>query len=50
MRQNKIIVVGNVWVSKQNGMVYDANGIAPTLTRGCHVGVEPKIKVVYETD
>ena len=50
MRTNKIVVIGNVWVSKQNGMVYEPNGIAPTLTCGCHVGVEPKIRVIYETD
>lgn len=51
MRQtDRIVIVGNVWNSRQNGVVLDARGIAPTISCGAHSGVEPKIKVVYETD
>ena len=39
----KIIIRGYAWKSKQNGAVYDVNGIAPTLTIGMHSGVEPFI-------
>jgi len=42
-------IVGQIWKSKQNGMVYDPNGIAPCLCCGCHAGVEPKI-IEYETE
>lgn len=49
-RIDKIIVVDNVWNSRQNGMVLDVRGIAPTITCGAHSGVEPKIRVVYEVD
>lgn len=41
------LIVGKIYKSQQNGMVYDPNGIAPCLCVGCHSGVEPKI-VVYE--
>lgn len=40
-------IVGQVWKSRQNGMVYDPKGIAPCLCVGNHSGVEPKI-IVYE--
>ena len=36
-------VVGQIWKSKQNGMVYDPDGLAPCLCVGNHSGVEPKI-------
>lgn len=49
-RTDKIIVVGYVWQSNQNGTVLDASGISHCLTVGQHSGVEPKIRVVYETD
>lgn len=49
-RTDKIIVVGYVWNSRQNGMVLDIHGVSPCFTVGQHSGVEPKIKVVYETD
>ena len=48
-RTDKIIVVGYVWNSRQNGMVLDVCGISPCLSVGQHSGVEPKIMVVYET-
>lgn len=41
------MIVGKVWRSRQNGMVYDPRGISPTICVGRHVGVEPKI-IVYE--
>ena len=47
--QSSCIVMGRVWKSNQNGIVYDPNGLAPCLTVGAHSGVEPKI-VVYETN
>jgi hypothetical protein len=40
------LIVGKIWKSQQNGMVYDPNGIAPCICVGCHSGVEPKI-IVY---
>jgi len=49
-RTDKIVVVGYVWNSRQNGMVLDIRGVSPCFTVGQHSGVEPKIKVVYETD
>jgi len=49
-RTDKIIVVGYVWNSRQNGVVLDVSGIAPTISCGAHSGVEPKIRVVYEVD
>ena len=41
------IVVGKIWKSEQNGLVYDPSGLAPCLTVGAHSGVEPKI-IEYE--
>lgn len=49
-RTNKISVIGFVYESRQNGMVLDVCGITPCLGVGQHSGVEPKIKVVYETN
>lgn len=49
-RSDRIVIVGNVWNSRQNGVVLDIRGIVPTISCGAHSGVEPKIKVVYETD
>ena len=48
-RSDKIVVIGMVWYSKQNGMVLDVRGISHCFTVGQHSGVEPKIRVVYET-
>ena len=49
-RTDKIVVVGYVWNSRQNGMVLDIRGVSPCFTVGQHSGVEPKIRVVYEVD
>lgn len=43
------IVIGKIWKSEQNGLVYNPDGLSPCLTVGCHSGVEPKI-IVYEKD
>ena len=44
---SRCIEVGSVWRSRQNGKVYDPQGIAPTICVGHHAGVEPKI-IEYE--
>ena len=49
-RTDKIIVVGYVYSSRQNGTLLDIRGVCPTLSVGCHSGVEPKIRIIYETD
>lgn len=49
-RSDEIVVVGYCYESRQNGVVLDTIGISQTLSCGCHSGVEPKIKMVYETD
>lgn len=36
-------IAGYIWKSRQNGMVYDPEGISPTIVVGHHAGVEPKI-------
>lgn len=46
MEQNKVKVMGKCWESSQNGLVYDPNGLSPTIVCGSHSGVEPKIGVV----
>jgi len=46
---DKVIVVGQVWRSSQNGQVYDPRGVSPTICVGHHAGVEPKI-IVYEDE
>ena len=43
MKTDRIITLGQVYKSQQNGSVYDVAGIAPCLACGCHSGVEPKI-------
>lgn len=48
-RTNRIVIVGSVWNSKQNGIVLDVRGVSPCFTVGKHSGVEPKIRIVYET-
>ena len=49
-RTDKIVIVGSVWNSKQNGVVLDVRGISHCFTVGQHSGVEPKIRVVNETE
>lgn len=46
--KNSIVIVGFAWRSMQNGAVYSTEGLAPTISRGGHSGVEPKIIVFYE--
>lgn len=43
MKGAKVIVVGQIWRSSQNGMVYDTGGVSPCICVGHHAGVEPKI-------
>ena len=46
---NKIVILGYIWKSQQNGAVYDVEGVCPYLACGQHSGVEPKImEVRYE--
>lgn len=45
---DRIIVLGYVYESRQNGVLLDVLGLCPTLSVGCHSGVEPKIRIVYE--
>ena len=47
---DRIVVVGYVYASNQNGAVLDIGGLCNCISVGCHNGVEPKIKVVYEKD
>lgn len=44
----KIEVVGQVWKSLANGMVYAWGGVSPTICVGAHSGVQPKI--IYTID
>ena len=45
----KIITIGYIWKSQQNGAVYDVEGLSPCISCGCHSGVEPKImEIRYE--
>lgn len=47
----KIVAIGYVWKSQQNGAVYDVEGVSPCLACGQHSGVEPKImEIVYESE
>ena len=46
-RPSSVLVTGQIWKYRQNGMVYDPEGIAPCLCVGNHSGVEPKI-IEYE--
>lgn len=45
--ESRLLIVGSVYKSKVNGVVYDPQGIAPCICVGAHSGVEPKI-IVYE--
>lgn len=45
----KVMKVGQIYRSKQNGWVYDPEGVSPTICVGHHAGVEPRI-IVYETE
>lgn len=46
----RIRLVGYVYpTSRQNGGVYDSDGLAPCLSCGAHHGVEPKIRITYES-
>lgn len=49
-RTSRIVIEGYVYNSKQNGLVLNMCVVAPTIAVGHHSGVEPRIKVVYETD
>lgn len=49
-RSSKIEVVGFVYSSRQNGTLLNIRGVCPTLSVGCHSGVDPKIRIIYETD
>ena len=49
-RIDRIVIEGYVYESRQNGLVLNMGGVSPTIGVGCHSGVEPKIKVVYDTD
>lgn len=49
MNDIKCIVAGFVYKSRQNGQVYDANGVSPCICVGCHAGVEPRI-IAYEDE
>lgn len=46
--RDEIVIAGYVYNSNQNGVVLDTEGVCNCLGVGCHSGVEPKIKVVYE--
>lgn len=49
-RSSRCKIVGQIWKSKMNGIVYDPTGIAPCICVGKHSGVEPKIIVYAETE
>lgn len=49
MNDIQCIVIGYVWKSSQNGVVYDPCGVSPAICAGHHAGVEPKI-IVYEDE
>ena len=46
-QESSVLTIGQIWKSKQNGQVYDPEGIAPCICVGNHSGVEPKI-IEYE--
>lgn len=46
----KIEIIGQIWKSLANGMVYSPEGLSPTLVVGCHSGVEPKIIYIEEDE
>ena len=45
----RCIITGQIWKSKQNGQVYDPDGLSPCICVGHHSGVEPKI-IVYKDE
>lgn len=47
MNEIKCLIVGQIYKSRQNGMVYDPQGVCPCLCVGNHSGVEPKI-ILYD--
>ena len=47
-RYDRIVIVGSVYQSRQNGVVLSVQGISPCFVVGQHSGVESKIRVVYE--
>lgn len=44
----KIEIVGQIWKSLANGMVYSPDGLSPTLCCVAHSGVQPKILIIDE--
>lgn len=46
----KIDIIGQIWKSLANGMVYSPDGLSPTLCCGAHSGVEPKIILIEEDE
>lgn len=46
----RIEVIGQIWKSLTNGMVYGQGGVSPTICVGAHSGVAPKIVEIYEDD
>lgn len=44
---SRVLTIGYVYRSQQNGAVYDPTGVAPCLCAGAHSGVEPRI-IVYD--
>ena len=44
----KIDVIGQIWNSLTNGMVYGVSGLCPTLCVGAHSGVQPKVIILIE--
>lgn len=48
-KRDDIVIVGFIWKSQQNGMVYSPFGISGTMTIGQHSGTEPKVLIINET-
>lgn len=44
----RIEIIGQIWRSLTNGMVYSTQGLSPTLCCGAHNGVEPKILITED--
>lgn len=49
MMSDSITIRGWIYRSRQNGVVVDAGGVAPTLSVGKHSGVEPRVLWYDET-
>jgi hypothetical protein len=45
----KILPVGKVWKSENNGWCYSTSGLCPTICIGAHGGCQPKV-IWYEED